>query len=218
MYEPAGKRIKWVIFLLCITGFTGMANASTDLAILPSSQTVTPAEEFTLEIITEPDTAVSSIHFDLNYDPAIVEISSITDNDFFTGNDTAAMFNPGTIDNSNGTVSGIYAYIIRGNGTGKQGSFCTVKLLADENIGSCTLEIANLEVTGKDGNKIPSAGTGSVITVRQKLFASTTDLSQDTFTGLNPSSFTRTGSIGWIVFSITATAFFALAYYLDRKK
>ncbi|MEZ5333791.1 MAG: hypothetical protein R2741_00370 [Methanolobus sp.] len=128
------------------------------------------------------------------------------------------MFNPGISNDSTGMVSGIYSSVIKGESVNDQGVFCTVNFKAGTNPGTSRIGISNLVIMDEQGNEIPSVISDSTINIEDRPLASTTDESENAVKGLIPSGFTKNSSVGWIVFILTATTFFALAYYLDRTE
>jgi hypothetical protein len=116
MREQTFKIVARTAFIMfCIVYLAGLATAATRMNITPSSQTVSPGEEFTLEIDINPDTPIAGVQFNLTYDNELITVINIEEDNFFASADSAIMFNPGSINKSSGTVSRISSSVVKGN-------------------------------------------------------------------------------------------------------
>lgn len=251
-----------VLIALCIIFFSGIATASTSVSIVPSSQTIVPGEDFTLVIHVKPDTSIAGIQLDLSYDSTLVDINNIEEGNFFVNSGSAVMFNPGTIDKDEGTISMIYSSIIMGDPVSDEGVFCTLDLTAGYDHGPCEFRITDIVLGDKDGNELPVVTLDSLINVaetsgntdksnsddedtelnilqtqdeeaatsqdseqsipdnenEEQAFASTDDTAATNEMGEDQGTeVTSTGTSGVIILVLAAIAFFAVAYFLDRK-
>ena len=148
--------------MLCLCA---VASATTSVSILPSVDTVTPGESFTLDIYVRPDTQVAGIQLDLDYDASLVSIENIEEGDFLSSTGSPVMFNPGTIDNNQGTATQIYGTLIMGDGTSDEGTFCTIKLKASEATGTCQIRIENIVVGDKQGDELDAVTYDALVSV-----------------------------------------------------
>ncbi len=142
-----------------------VASAATSVSILPSVDTVAPGESFTLDIYVRPDTQVAGVQLDLDYDASLVSIESIEEGDFLSSTGSPVMFNPGTIDNNQGTATQIYGTLIMGDGTSDEGTFCTIKLKASEATGTCQIRIENIVVGDKQGDELDAVTYDALVSV-----------------------------------------------------
>ena len=94
------------VVLICINA-VGMASAQSLVSISPSTQQVDEAQDFTISVYVEPDLPISGAAFDLQFDSSLVSVVSITEGDLFNQGGSSTFFNPGTIDNSQGTVTNV---------------------------------------------------------------------------------------------------------------
>ncbi len=219
--------------------FSGMAIAATSVSIIPSAQEVRSGETFELGVYIEPDTPIYGLQFDLTYDNSLVAINSIEEGIFFASSDSPVIFNPGTINKSAGTVSQIYSSLIRGEGVENEGIFCTIKLQAGSNHGPCQIRITNIVLGNHLGEELTTTTFDSVITITGVDGVFTSDIMQDTDSNENDEMFlastpdqTEESGINeldipeidnskksnWIVLIFVAIGFFAIAYFLDKKK
>ncbi|SFM19683.1 Cohesin domain-containing protein [Methanolobus profundi] len=252
-----------MLIALCLLLLPGIANASASVSIVPSSQTVGTGEDIIMEVHVKPDTPVAALQFDLEYDNTLITINSIEEGDFFANSGSAVMFNPGIIDEQEGTVSMIYSSIIMGDTVSDEGVFCTIQLTTEYNYGPCELRLTNVVLGDENGQEVPAVTFDSIISIAENTedterndnderetdlniipandegtetaqdeqqqsiqdneedrFASTEDTGE---TGSAVSAeadspeFENTGTSNWTVIIFAAVAFFAVAYFLDRK-
>jgi hypothetical protein len=174
-----------IVLVTCIFCLCGAANAATSVSILPSVETVTPGEDFTLDVYVKPDTLVAGVQFDLDFDGSLVAIESIEEGDLFSSTGSPVMFNPGTIDNDNGTATLIYGTIIMGDGTSDEGTFCTIKLKASEKTGNCQIRIENIVVGDKQGDELEAITYDAMVSISDEIETSDRDNDNNDNTELN---------------------------------
>lgn len=236
----------------CIVCLCGVAGAATSVSILPSVETVTPGEEFTLNIFVRPDTQIAGIQLDLISDCSLVTIESVEEGDLFSSTGSPVMFNPGTIDSIEGTITDLNGILMMEGSTAEEGTFCTIKLTASEDTGTCQLRIENIVVGDKNGNELDAVTYDALVSISDETENSdknndndddstiivkqnaNTDLqvnekettlqsAQDTAENTDtqepvsiPEAESNTSSVS--ILAVTAIAFLALAYVLDRKR
>lgn len=164
-----------LIFMSCLACLTVTACAASSISILPSVETVVPGEEFTLDISVRPDTEIAALQLDIEYDASLLTIESIEEGDLFANTGSPVMFNPGTIDNTAGTVSQIYGTLIMGEGTSEEGNLCRIKLVAAEDTGSCNLRIKNVILGDTQGNELDVITFDSLVSISDETESSEQD-------------------------------------------
>ncbi|ETA67024.1 cohesin domain-containing protein [Methanolobus tindarius DSM 2278] len=157
-----------IILVACVICLCGVVSAATSVSVLPSVETVAPGEEFTLDVYIKPDTLVAGVQFDLNYDCSLVSIGSIEEGDFLSSTDSPVMFNPGNIDNDEGVTTEIYGTLIMGDGTSDEGTFCTIKLKASEETGTCQIRIENIILGDNQGDEIDAVTYDALISISEE--------------------------------------------------
>ena len=93
--------------IIVSTSLIGIVSAQSLVSISPSTQQVDEAQDFTISVYVEPDLPISGAAFDLQFDSSLVSVVSITEGDLFNQGGSSTFFNPGTIDNSQGTVTNV---------------------------------------------------------------------------------------------------------------
>jgi nitrous oxidase accessory protein NosD len=122
----------------------GTLHEETVIFVNPSNQTVTYGEDFTINIFYASGQPIKGWESYLQFNSSLITVNSVIEEDFFSGYNT--FFNPGTIDNTNGTIASLYDFII-GAGNASQprpfiGIFCTAGSLP----GTSYLNLTNVGV------------------------------------------------------------------------
>ena len=132
----------------------------TTVYIDPSNQTVSPEENFTVNISCVPDQPIKSFEFRLSFNSSLLIANSVTEGNIFDGYDT--FFNEGTINNSAGTIVDIYGLIIGTGNVTDSGTFVTINFTAKETAGVSLLVLSNVGVTNETSYVSVSVSNGSV--------------------------------------------------------
>jgi len=113
------------------------------ISINPETKFVSPGDTFTLDIWVNPFEAISGAEVDITFDPTLLIANTITEGDLFTGFNTH--FNNGTIDNTAGTIQGIWGVIadIGGGSTTTPGSFAQITFTSKMATGSTPINISH---------------------------------------------------------------------------
>ena len=120
---------------------------NTIVSVDPSSQTVSSEETFTINVYCVPGQPIKSFEFKLSFDTSLLQVNSVTEGDIFAGYTT--FFNPGTINNSAGSIVDIYGLITgTGNVTGN-GTFVSISVTAKDVTGISSIGLYNTGVTNE---------------------------------------------------------------------
>jgi len=120
---------------------------TTIVSVDPSSQTVSSEETFTIDIYCNPGQPIKSFEFKLSFDASLLQVNSIIEGDIFNGYTT--FFNPGTINNSAGSIVDIYGLITgKGNVTGN-GTFVSISVTAKDATGTSSIGLYDAGVTNE---------------------------------------------------------------------
>ncbi len=142
-----------LLFVSLSTVFTGIASAETIVSISPETQSIEENQDFILRIYVEPDAPISGAQFDLIFDNSLVNVREIREGDLLKQKGTT-VFSPGTVDNSQGTVTDVYDVILNKMVT-TPGTLATVYLSSTDGSGACKLELTNVLVSDSSGGSIP---------------------------------------------------------------
>jgi len=146
------KKAKWDVLNAVIVGLIlfGTISVSGDevdtiIGIDPSSQNVSAEDTFDVNVSCIPSQAVKAFEFKLSFNPSLLQANSVTEGDIFDGYTT--FFNPGTIDNSAGTIVDVYSLIIGPGNVSNVGTFVTISFTAKTTSGTSSLDIYDVGVT-----------------------------------------------------------------------
>jgi hypothetical protein len=133
---------------------------TTNVSILPLSQTVSPGETFTVDVYCVPAQPIKSFELKLSFNSSILQANSVTKGHIFNGFDT--FFNPGNINNTDGTIVNIYGLIMESGNVTEPGIFATISFTAEPTFGTSILDIYDVGVTNETGYIPIAVNDGSV--------------------------------------------------------
>jgi hypothetical protein len=146
----------------------GLAHAAGNAVIRISipDGAVDPGEQFTISIDAQPNNAIAGMQFNLSYNPDIVTVSSVTEGNLLDQGSAGTFFNAGQINNTAGTVTGVFGAIISpGETVATAGTFAIITMTAGSAGGSCPLTLSNIVVGDIGGNSIPVSAINNSITI-----------------------------------------------------
>ena len=125
----------------------------TTASISPYAQAVNKGETFNVSIRVKPGETIMGINVGrLSFDPSLLHLNSVTEGGIFDPYDT---FISGIVNNTNGTVNGIYGSTFLSNATANPGAFCNISFTSQEKIGTSILDLDNVVVTNISGVEVP---------------------------------------------------------------
>ncbi len=154
-----------ILSLFLLSGLTGMAVAETLVYVTPSTQNVANGETFTMNVTIDPDTSIAGAQFDLSFNASLVSASSVTEGDLLSQDGASTYFNPGTIDNAAGTITGVACAITTAGATvSSPDVFATIRMTTKLVDGTSLLNLSNVIVGDMNGNAVSTnVNDGSVI-------------------------------------------------------
>ncbi|WP_292463758.1 cohesin domain-containing protein [Methanolobus sp.] len=158
MISPDTRRVLFLIivsFLLALPAVVANASAETVVRISPEVSRISENGNFSLAVVIEPDVAVSGAEFLLAYDPSLVKIIRVSEGTFLKQENEQSIFSSGSTDNVNGTVSGIYGFILAEETLLDAGTFASIEFSAVGKSGITRIELRNVTVTNSSGEKLP---------------------------------------------------------------
>jgi len=162
-YFPHYFILSLIIFINILT-IPVHASDETIVSIDPSSQAIYPGGSFTIDVYCVPAQPIKSFELKISFAPSLLRATSVTEGDIFQGYTT--FFNPGSINNSDGTIEDIYDLIL---GTGKvssSGTFITISFIARSTIGTSAIDLLNVGVTNNSGY-IPIVVSDGNVTIQE---------------------------------------------------
>jgi hypothetical protein len=143
------------LWLVCLPS-TALAAETTTVSISAPSGPLEAGEQFTIGIELVPDTAMAGMQFDLSFEASLVAVSRVQEGDLLNQGGATSFFNPGSIDNQAGKITGVFGAITTpGMTVSTPGTFATVTLTARQQIEGCPLRLSNVIVGDKEGKAVP---------------------------------------------------------------
>jgi hypothetical protein len=128
--------------------------------------TLSPGQQFTVNISVTPNNAIAGMQFNLAYNPNIVTVNSVTEGNLLSQGGASTYFNAGQINNTAGTVTGVFGAIISpGQTVATAGTFAVITMTAGSSGGSSALTLSNVVVGDSGGQSIPVTLNNSTVTV-----------------------------------------------------
>ncbi len=154
------------ITLLCLMYSAFPVSAQAVVSIYPSSPTVQTNQNFTVYVNIEPETPFVGAQTNIDFDSSLVTAGAVLEGELFGGEQTLHIFNNGTIDNQNGTVSGLYAAVLGGYQISDSGTFLEIEFSSQDKTGYSDLGLSDLILSNSEGKAIPiSVGTEGITVI-----------------------------------------------------
>ena len=133
-------------------------------------------DTFTLDIRAENVTDLAGWQFDIAFDPAILEVLNVSEDDFLITGGSTTFFQGGSIDNGAGKITGLNAARLEAQGATGTGSLIQVNFKAKSG-GETNLTLQNFEFGSVTGDIIPAGPHEITMTVEGRL--ATGDVNRD---------------------------------------
>jgi hypothetical protein len=155
-----------VAFVLDIPGLPVSAAGAPVVSVSAPTQAVSPNTQFTISIAVQPNDAIAGAQFNLSFDPTLVSINNVSEGDLLNQNGANTYFNPGQINNTAGTISGVAGAIITpGQTVSTQGTFAVINMTAGSNKGTSALSLSNVVIADINGKSITASTTNGQVSV-----------------------------------------------------
>ncbi len=160
-----------VIFLILTLGLLppGLTSAQETTTVSVSAPSrVNSGEQFTVNILVNPGTAIAGAQFNLTFNPALVNAGSVAEGNLLSQGGATTYFSPGVINNVAGNISGVAGAIITpGQTVSTAGTFATITLTAGTGSGTCPLTLSGVVVGAIDGQSVPVNVVNSQVTINR---------------------------------------------------
>jgi hypothetical protein len=158
-----------IIFFIITLGLfpPGLASAQgTTVVSVSAPSQVNSGEQFTVDILVEPETAIAGVQFDLAFDPSLVTVDSVAEGNLLSQDGATTYFSPGAIDNVAGTITAVAGAITTpGQIVSTAGTFATITLTAGTESGTCPLTLSSVVVGDIDGQSVPLSPVNGEVTI-----------------------------------------------------
>jgi hypothetical protein len=142
-----------------------LAASSTSICISVPSLVITN-QEFTVNIVINPATAIAGAQFTLGYNPAYVTVDSVVEGNLFTQNDGSSYFYAGTTDNVGGSIQNV-ADVTLGDGSSVStlGTMAAITMTAQTNSGNVLLSLSNVIIGNTAAQAVPISISNQTLTI-----------------------------------------------------
>ena len=116
---------------------------------------VIQGQQFTVNIIVQPNNSIAGMQFNLSFNPALVSINSVTQGNLLNQGGANTYFTAGTINNTAGTLTNVAGAIITpGQTVSAAGTFAVITITASTVSGICPFTLSNVIVGDINGNSL----------------------------------------------------------------
>ena len=138
----------------------------TTVGVDPAAKSVDKAEQFTLDVLVTPAGAIAGAQCDINFDSSLLTVDSVAEGNLLTQGGATSYFNPGTVDNTAGTIRGIAGAITTPGATvSGQGVFATITFTAGATDGATDAALSSVIVADINGARADISVTNGGVTV-----------------------------------------------------
>jgi hypothetical protein len=138
------------------------AAEATQITISAPSQPVASGDQVNVNILVAPGTAIAGLQMNLQFDPRLFEVESVTQGNLFTQDGALVFFNRGNIDNQEGVIAGAFGAITSpGQTVSREGTFATITLTAIADSAACPVVLSGIVVGDVEGEPVPAVVTNN---------------------------------------------------------
>jgi hypothetical protein len=146
-----------------------MALAQGDTIIrISGPNVINRGEQFTIDIIVEPEAAIAGVQFDLAFDSSLVTVDNVAEGNLLSQNGATTYFAAGMIDNVAGTVSAVAGVIITpGQVVSTPDTFAVITLTAGMQGGTSPLTLSDVVAGDINGQPVPLSVVSGTVEINQ---------------------------------------------------
>jgi hypothetical protein len=175
------KKIAIIIF--AFISISTVASATSIIEVYPNQQNIVKTSTFEIAIHLKPDGFVKGWEFKVRFDPEKLQANSVISGDFYQ--DYLTMFNPGIIDNENGTIINIYGLIVAQQGNvSEDGTLVFISFTAKDATGDTAVSIYEAGITN-EAKYLPLTVVNGTVTLRNTHYLPTEDWNWSDTWGFN---------------------------------
>jgi len=134
---------------------------ASNVTVSPDHQIVAPNQPFNIDVSINPDTAITGAQFELLFDSQMLRADSVTEGNLLNQDGAVTLFNSGTINNNEGTVTDIYGLILASDNpaiasnVASPGVMATISMTAGNRTGIAELRLSNVRVSDSNITYVP---------------------------------------------------------------
>ncbi len=147
--------ISLVVLLSVLLPGLAYAAGNAVVSVTAPAGAIEPGEQFTISINAQPNNAIAGMQFNLSYNPNIVTAVSVAEGNLLNQGGASTFFNMGQINNTAGTITGVFGAITNpGQTVATPGTFAVITMTAGSVGGSCQLTLSNVIVGDIRGHSV----------------------------------------------------------------
>nr|WP_155401925.1 cohesin domain-containing protein [Methanosarcina mazei] len=161
------KVIVSLIALIAVLAFlSSTAAAASKVTLQPSSKSVYAGENITLNVVVTPDTQISGIQFDIEYDGSLFQVTDVTEGNLFSQSGQNTLFSPGQT--GNGTLKNVYGCVLGSSSISTPGTFATITLASNSGVkGTSQFYLKNVTISSSASKPVDLRLVNTSITVSE---------------------------------------------------
>jgi hypothetical protein len=162
------KSIVSLIALIVIIAFlSSTAAAASKVTLQPASKNVFAGENITLNVVVTPDTQISGMQFDLEYDGSLFQVANVTEGNLFSQSGQKTFFSPGQIENGK-KLSNVYGCILGSSSVSTPETFATITLKVNTGVqGTSQLYLRNVTISSSASKPVDVRLVNTGITISE---------------------------------------------------
>ncbi len=138
--------------LIAIFVFLSSTAAAPNVTLQPSSTSVYAGQNITVDVIVNPDTQITGMEFEIEYDGSLFQVANVTEGNLFSQSGQSTLFYPGQA--GAGTLKNVYGCILGNSSVSTPGTFATITLSSNPKVKG-TSQVCLKNVTISDSNSKP---------------------------------------------------------------
>jgi len=161
------KVIISLVALIAILAFlSSTAAAASKVTIQPSSKSVYAGENITVNVIVTPDTPITGMQFDLEFNGLMFQAVDVTEGKLFSQSGQSTLFSPGQA--GDGTLRNVYGCILGSSSVSTSGTFATVTLASSpDTLGTSQVCLKNVTISSSASKPVDVRLVNASITVSE---------------------------------------------------
>lgn len=161
------KVIISLVALIAILAFlSSTAAAASKVTLQPSSKSVYAGESVTVNVIVTPDTPITGMQFDLEFDGSVFQVVDVKEGELFSQRGQGTFFSPGQV--GDGTLRNVYGCVLGNSSVLVPGTFATVTLASSPDmLGTSQVCLKNVTISSSASKPIDARLVDASITVSE---------------------------------------------------
>lgn len=161
------KIIISLVALIAILAFLSPAAAAmSKVTLQPSSKSVYAGESIAVNVIVTPDTPITGMQFDLEFDGSVFQVVDVTEGVLFSQRGQSTFFSPGQT--GDGTLRNVYGCILGSSSILVPRTFATVTLESNPDmLGTSQVCLKNVIISSSTSEPVDARLVDANITVSE---------------------------------------------------